>query len=118
MPSDRPYPVRSGIRILIAITQRGDLSVERINFVAPSAVQKHERRAGAGVAIVDLDRADPRSERRFIDGCDWQLFLVFIDRDSRLIGSRFAGILGLICRSACYLFLAAAETVSYIHCSR
>src|SRR6185369_9509448 len=56
-----------------AITERGDLSVERIYFVAPSAVEKHDWRARARVAIVDLDRADARSERRFIDGCEGQL---------------------------------------------
>src|SRR6185369_14269418 len=56
-----------------AISQCVDLSIKWIYLVAPSAVQKHERRARARVAIVDLDRADARSERRFIDGCEGQL---------------------------------------------
>jgi hypothetical protein len=50
-----------------AFTKRFDLSVERIDLIAPSAVQKQERRTNARITIVNLNRTQARSQRRFID---------------------------------------------------
>ena len=51
LPLERPRPAVAGpIRDDEAMVagERGDLAIERIDLVAPAAVQNHERTAGAG----------------------------------------------------------------------
>ena len=44
---------------------RPDLSLERIDVIAPTTMKDHDRRAGAGVAVVDANRRNPgRKSRR------------------------------------------------------
>ena len=43
--------------------ERGDLPIERIDLVAPAAVQDHDRRPVAGIAIMNADRRHAGRER-------------------------------------------------------
>ena len=44
--------------------KRRDLSLERIDVIAPTTMKDHDRRAGAGVAVVHANRRNPRRKSR------------------------------------------------------